>query len=259
VIRRLNYTGRRTIARSRVTVRLVPAADDFMAFSADYDLGGFDFPRDARVYIEAYNADSYMRFAFGTVGKPVVPRDTRLIDVTPRPLPKFRLKVVDETERHGLLLGACDKVIPLRPDEDLDRKQSLLPVEFCDLGERVWRLDTSDWPVLELNNRIENVAEAARLSGSFVGLLYPEVLRRLLHEIVVVDNETDPDADDSDWTTLWLRFASSLPDVGPPPAEATPDAKARREEWVDAAVGAFCRARRARARLEAAVDKELGP
>ena len=258
MIRRLNYTGRRTISRSRVTIRLVPAGDGLTAFSADYDLGGLSFPSDARVYIEAYNRDSYMRFAFGTVGAPDMPRDARLIEVTPRPLPKFRLKVVDEADRHGLLLGVADKLIPLRPDEDLEQKQSLLPVEFCDLGDRVWRLETSDWPVLELNKRIESIAEAARSGGGFVGLVYPEVLRRLLHEIVVVQGETDPEADETEWTTLWLRYACSLPGIGKPPVEVTPDATSRRKEWIEDAVQAFCRTRQARVRLEAAVAKEIG-
>ena len=258
MIRRLNYTGRRTIARSRVTIRLAPAGDGETAFSADYDLKRLRLPRDARVYIEAYNADSYMRFDFGTVGEPRVPRDTRLTEITPRPLPKFRLKVVDETERHGLLLGVADKLIPLRPDEDLENKQSLLPVEFVDLGERVWRLDLGEWPVLELNTRIDGIAEAARSSGGFLGLLYPEVVRRILHEAVIELGETDPGADDSEWTTLWLRYACALPGVEPPAAVLANDGQARLEEWIEDAVQAFCRSRHARTRLQAAVAKELG-
>jgi hypothetical protein len=253
VIRRLNYTGRRTIPRSRITIRLITSGVDDPAFSADFDLSNLRFPNEARVYFEAY-----MRFAFGSVAEANVPRDTRLTEITPRPLPKFRLKVVDETDRLGLLLGVADKIIPLRPDEGLEHKQSLLPVDFCDLGERVWRLDLSDWPVLELNNRIEGIAEAARASGGFLGLLYPEVLRRILHEIVVEREETDPELDESDWPSLWLRYASSLSGLGEPPSSISRDGRDRREEWVEDAVDAFCRSRRARARLEAAVLKELG-
>lgn len=258
MIRRLNYTGRRKIPRSRVTIRLVPTEDGVQAFSADYDLKGLRFPRDARVYVEAYNADSYMRFPFGTVGQPDVPMDTKLTEVTSRPLPKFRLKVVDQSSRHGLLIGVTDKVIPLRPDEDLQNRQSLLPVDYCDLGERVWRLDLTDWPVLELNSRVENVAEAARSSGGFLGLLYPEVLRRILHFTIIEQGETDPEADDSEWTTLWLRFACSLPGIDPPPVELADDTKSLQEEWIEKAVHAFCRVRHARTRLEAALAKELG-
>ncbi len=258
MIRRLNYTGRRSIGRSRVTIRLLPTAEGPAAFSAEYDLDGLKFPLEARVYIEAYNATSYMRFDFGTVAHGRVPDDTRLVDITPRPLPKFRLKVVDEAERHGLLLGVADKLIPLRPGEDQHNKQSLLPVDFVDLGERIWRLDLSDWPVLELNKRIESIAEAARASGAFLGLLYPEVLRRILHEGVVTDAQTDPDAGDDDWTTLWLRYACSLPGVEAPPAAASAEASALREEWVENAVQAFCRARDVRRKTEAAVAKEFG-
>jgi hypothetical protein len=258
VIRRLNYTGRRNIARSAVTIRLLEERDGERAFTAEYDLSGLRFPADARVYIEAYNSDSYMRFAFGSVSEPRVPKDTRLAEITPRPLPKFRLKVVDETRRHGLLLGVADRVIALRRGEDLERKDSLLPVDFVDLGERVWRLDLADSPVLELNKRIESISAAARGSGGFIGLLYPEVLRRILHEIVVVEAHTDPSAGDDDWKTLWLRYACSVPGVEVPPNEAAPDARERRAEWVERAVESFCRARDARRKFENALCKELG-
>lgn len=258
MIRRLNYTGRRNIARSAVTIRLLEERDGERAFTAEYDLSGMRFPGDARVYIEAYNADSYMRFAFGTVAEPEVPKDTRLVDITARPLPKFRLKVVDETHRYGLLLGVADRVIPLHRDEDLRNKDSLLPVDFVDLGERVWRLDLTDSPVLELNRRIESIGEAARSSGGFLGLLYPEVLRRILHEVVVVEAHTDPTSDEDDWKTLWLRYACSVPGVEPPPNEAAPDARDRRAEWVERTVEAFCRARDARRKFEHTLCKELG-
>jgi hypothetical protein len=257
MIRRLNYTGRKSIPRSRVTIRIVPMPSGEHAFTADYDLAGMRFARDARVYIEAYNADSYMRFDFGSIGNPVVPRDTRLTEITARPLAKFRLKVVDETEQVGLLRGVADKIVPLRPDENLEQKQSLLPVDFRDLGERVWRLDLSDWPVLELNNRVDDIAEAARSSGSFLGILYPEVLRRILYEAVIVQEVTDPELNDDDWTCLWLRYACSIPSVSAPPAAPGSRQTELLEEWIEDVVHAFCRSRHARARLEAAVAKEL--
>ncbi len=140
-----------------------------------------------KLKLEAYNATSYMRFAFGTVGARVLPPDLALREITPSPLPKFRLKVVDA--RQGLLLGVADKLLPLQPDE------SLLPVEFRDLGERIWRLDVSDWPVLELNQRVADLGEVARSGDSFLALVYPEVVRRILHEAVVGEEQTDPEFD----------------------------------------------------------------
>jgi hypothetical protein len=256
MIRRLNYTGRKKIPRSRITVRLIALDEGPYAFTAEFDLSGFNFPNDADVFIEAYNIGSYMRFPFGTVGQRRDPTDTRLVDISSRPLPKFRLKVVDQRKRHGLLLGVADKLIPLRPQEDMANKQSLLPVDFCDLGDRVWKLDLSDWPVLELNNRIDGIGEAARSGESFLGLVYPEILRQILNEIVIVQDETDPGFDDSEWTSLWLRYVCSLPSVSEPPSGASEEARARRIEWIEDAVAAFCRSRQARQRFAAAIQKE---
>jgi hypothetical protein len=255
MIRRLNYTGRRKISRSRVNIRLQPGADGLYSFDVDFDLTGFGFPEESSVFVEAYNATSYMRFAFGTLGRRRDPPDSRLRDITPRPLPKFRLKVVDRTERHGRLLGVADKLIPLRPDEEPANKQSLLPVDFVDLGERVWRLELSDWPVLELNKRVEGIGEMARSGDAFLALVYPEAIRRILHDIVVEQDLTDIDFDDTEWTCLWLRYICQLPGVGAPPAGSSEDARGRKQEWIDEAVQAFCRSRQARQRFKAAVAR----
>jgi len=254
VIRRLNYTGRKRIPRSRVTVRLAPATAGGWRFVADFDLEGLGFPPDASVFVEAYNASSYMRFAFGTVGARSEPPDARLRDITPAPLPRFRLKVVDARSRHGLLLGVADKLVPLQPEDSIAHKQSLLPVEFRDLGERIWRLDVSDWPVLELNERVADLGEIARSADSFLALVYPEVVRRILHEALVGQEQDDPDFDEDDWTSLWIRYVCGLPGMEPPPERSIEagdeEMRVRREDWIEAAVQAFCRARDARRRFE---------
>jgi len=250
MIRRLNYTGRKKIPRSRVTIR-VATANDMQRFSADYDLTGLRFQQDARVFVEAYNSTSYMRFPFGTVGQREEPLDTRLTEITPRPLARFRLKVVDQTKRYGLLLGVADQLIPLRPDQDLKEKESLLPVDFVDLGDRVWRLDLSNGPVLELNKRVELIGEAARSGGSFVGLVFPEVVRRVLSYVVLELGETDPAADDDEWHCRWLRYATKLPGV-----DEIPGTKDEREQWIETTVEAFCRAHQSRHKLELALQRE---
>jgi hypothetical protein len=255
VIRRLNYTGRRRIARTHVTVRLLPGEDGVWSFAAEFDLSGFNFPKNANVFVEAYNLTSYMRFPFGTVGATAVPLDLRLAEITPSPLPKFRLKVVGAGARRGLLLAVADKLVPLRPEQDEAHRQSLLPVEFRDLGDRLWRLDLSDWPVLELNRRVSDIGEAARSADSFLALVYPEVVRRILHEAVVNLGQTDPELDESDWPSLWLRYVCGLGGVELPPEGEGEEARARQEEWIDAAVQAFCRGREARARFERALAR----
>ncbi len=256
MIRRLNYTGRRKISRSKVTARLSTLEAGVYGFDIEYDLTGYGFPGNALVFVEAYNTTSYMRFPFGTVAERVDPKDVRLLDITTRPLPKFRLKVVDQSEKHGLLLGVADKLIPLRPDEDLANKQSLLPVDFVDLGDQVWRLELSDWPVLELNSRIDSIAEVARSGDSFLGLVYPEIVRQILREIVISQEQTDPGLDDTEWTSLWLRYVCTLSGVNEPPEGNSEEAQGRQKEWIEEAVAAFCRSRQARRRFESAIQKE---
>ncbi|MEM9056796.1 MAG: hypothetical protein AAGD86_04925 [Pseudomonadota bacterium] len=239
-------------------MRLHSEADGERAFSARYELDGLKFPSEAQVFIEAHNANSYMRFAFGTIGAPQEPADTRLHAITRRPLPKFRLKVVDNRTASGLLLGVADQIVPQHGEEVDAGRQALLPVDFCDLGERTWRIDLTDWPVLELNNRIDSIGEAARSSGAFLGLVYPEVLRRVLREIVVAQEITDPEFDEGAWPSLWLRFACALPGVGAPPDGSAGDAAARQSEWIEQAVEAFCQSQQARRKVAAALVREIG-
>ena len=78
-------------------------------------------------------------------------------EVTPRPLPRFRLKGVDRRGHGGLFLGVVGQIVALRAGRDVSQRQPLLPVYFCNLGERVWRLDLSNWPALELNPRIDGL------------------------------------------------------------------------------------------------------
>jgi hypothetical protein len=88
-----------------------------------------------------------------------------------------------------------------------------------------------------------------------LGLVYPEVVRRILYTAVVELDQTDPDFDESEWTCLWLRYVCALPGVGKPPAGETEDARLRQREWIDDAVQAFSRARDARQRFEKALAR----
>ena len=146
--------------------------------------------------------------------------------------------------------------MPLQPDESLAHKQSLLPVEFRDLGERIWRLDVSDWPVLELNQRVADLGEIARSGESFLALVYPEVVRRILHEAIVVEEQTDPGRRvrlDEPVAALRLQPAGRRGAPERTIGVAAEEARAEAEEWIERAVQAFCRARDARVRFERAM------
>lgn len=234
MIRRFNYTGRRKIARSRIRVRVSEDAGR-RRFDAELTLEGMGLPDEAHLFVEAYYRAAYQRFAFGTVADPRPPADRWLIGIPVRN-PLFRVKVVRVDGGLARILAAADKIVPEESDRGEEARQSLLPVEYQDLGDRVWALDLeSDWPRLLLNSRFEGIREAARSGPEFLTLVYPEVFRAVLAR-ALNEGRFDPDCDDDDWGTLWLRFACWELGRPRPPEESGAEA----EDWIEEAVNAFC-------------------
>jgi len=136
---------------------------------------------------------------------------------------------------HGRILAAVDKIRPESIDEVPAGSHSLLYVEYEDLGNVIWRLDLDgDWPVLKLNQNVEEIKLIASSDHRFLPLVYPEAFRQILTRILVEDEHTDPDCDD-DWPSLWLKLACSLPAMAIPP----PSDKTEQLAWIDQAVEAF--------------------
>ncbi len=236
MIRKFNYTGRKKIRRSDVSIDLLRDEDGRRMFNIRLQLADMELPENARVYVEAYHRSGYQRFDFGTAAALKVPPDRRLDGISESATPLFRVKVVDRTAAHGRILAAVDKIRPASVDHQPADSRSLLFVEYEDLGQRIWLLDLDgDWPVLKLN---QDVAEISLIAGSdnhFSALVYPEVLRQILTRILIEDEHTDPDCDD-DWPSLWLKLACTLPGM----SDRLPASKADRLAWIENAVEAFC-------------------
>jgi hypothetical protein len=159
----------------------------------------------------------------------------------PDSLVRFRVKIVD---KKGRLLAVGDRITPRRLGEESANRLCLLHADFVDLGQLIWRLDLEgDWPILQLNQKIENIREVARSEPSFLTLVYPEVVRQVLYRIVVTEDHTDPETDgEDDWMSAWLRFALLI--LGgrkqlPPSGESEPILQ-EKFKWIDDVVDAFC-------------------
>jgi len=236
LIRKLNYTGRKRIKRSQVRIDLRRNGEGKRLFDIRLSLEDLDLAPDARVFVEAYHRSAYQRFDFGTVGAPKVPSDRYLGRFRASALPLFRVKVVDRSTSHGIILAALDKIRAETVEAAAAGSRSLLFVEYDDLGSRVWELDLEgDWPVLRLNRDAEEIGLIAGGDGRFAALVYPQVFRQILTRVLIEDEHTDPGCDD-DWPSLWLKLGCLLPGVGPPP----PMGKSEQAAWIDRAVDAFC-------------------
>ena len=141
MIRRLNRTGRRQIARSDVSVRLRSTeGNEPPIFDLNLNLGSYGFPPDSRVRVEAWRSNAVQRWDYGTVGILKEPPDEerRMRDVPQTA--QFRVMVV-AGDGSGRLLGHLPSTRPVLP------QKSLLPVQEGrrrstrggSLASRLWR------------------------------------------------------------------------------------------------------------------------
>lgn len=234
MIRKINFTGRKKIRRTNVRVDILRDAEGRRFFNLHADLSDLRLPSNARIYAEAYHRTAYQRYDFGTLSSRRNPADRRLSRFSDSAIPLFRVKVVDRTSAHGRILAALDKIRPESVDNEPAGSHSLLFVEYDDLGNKIWQLDLDgDWPVLKLNQKVDEISLVASSDQRFFALVYPEVFRQILTRIVIEDEHTDPDCDD-DWPSLWLKLARCLPGMGVPPVS-----KIEQESWIVNATEAF--------------------
>ena len=237
--RRFNYTGRKKIPRSKVSISLNEGPEKTLTFDATVDFAGLLVPPSANIFVEAHRRAYFKRFSCGTVSAPKFLAKRTLEGLDSNALVRFRVKVVD---KNGHIIAVADSIMPRRPEEDAADRLCLLSVDFVDLGQAIWRLDLeSDWPTLQLNKHIENIREIARSDDSFLTLVYPEVVCQVLYKIVIEEDHTDPDTDPDDWMSGWLKFAVDL--LGKkqlPSSGQTEPIKQEKLKWIDDAVEAFC-------------------
>jgi hypothetical protein len=234
MLRKLNFTERTRIPRAACSVELRREPDGILAFDPKIDLAGIAAQAEARIYIEAQYRASYMRFDCGPIGAPAIPQERRLTEIESDRVVRFRVKVVDQSGgAHRIIASSSDMVI------SCDRGGSgarlpLLPVNFADLGDQVWRIHfEADQPVLELNNRIDTIERLARSDPQFFALVYPAAVREVLTHYVVIERREEGD-DESEWPAFWIRWARELT------GEAVPPDPDDRSAWIDDVVVAFC-------------------
>ncbi len=264
MISRFNYTDRKRIRHKMIDIVVIEGPP--RTFDATFNFEGIILESDAKIYVEAMSGGSptVMRFDFGSVAAPQAPTNTRLSDLAGEAV-HFTVKVVDEREDVGKLLGLCENIRPKRPDEGGESGQmSILPVNPTgELGETVWRLNFANGrPWLDVNNRIPGIMQIARDDRQFFALVYPEVVRQVLYRVLVREGYFEVQNDDNDWRDQWLRFALHWhPDKAAPPnvqdsQNLTDEEIEQTEGWIDEAVRRFSDLKGVRAEYETAINRE---
>jgi hypothetical protein len=242
LIRRLNFTSRRRIARGDVTVRLTTIADGRARLVAAFDLEKYGLPPSARLFVEAYRQTSWQRFDYGTVADPVAAEPTVLQDFGTAQGVRFRVRVVERTGNGGAprVLALVDDLRPVAPPEGKGGL-SLLPIEWGEFEGHTWKLevDEESGPLLRISRKLVPDREAFVGSREFVSLVLPVVLQRTLGQAVLLAGDAE-DSADAGWAADWLQLAKGLTGVGPPPERAAGASLSDEEEdWIDDVVEAF--------------------
>jgi hypothetical protein len=239
MLRRFNYTGRKKIKQEDVPIQLI-GKGTVLEFEADLTaITKYGVPGSAKLFVEAYERATYMRFDFGTVESiSIPPRAERLLtEFEGSDAVRFRVKVVD-AGHEGQLLAEADGIFPHTPDEKEKDRLPLLPVRSANLGEEVWAIEfpesSQDRPVLLVNVEVGDRTALVRSPG-FMALAWPGILRQILTHILVIDEHADLD-DDADWHCLWLRFGRNLLPSNANPPDKADDAG----DWIEEVVSAFC-------------------
>ena len=240
MIRRFNYTGRKKIFREDVPISLT-GSKPIWGFDIDLKrISEYGFPPNARVYVEAYEQTSYMRFDFGSVEKiALLSKDVRILsEFEGSDGVRFRVKVVDPS-LDAKLLAEADGILPLAPEESEQNKLPLLPVRHHDLGQELWKIDfeegTENRPTLLVNKFIEDRTAFVR-SPLFMSLVWPNIFREILVRILVIDEYKELDEQEN-WRCLWLNFARTFFPGQPLPPDQDQEGI---YEWISDTVSAFC-------------------
>lgn len=210
MIRKFNYTNRYKIARESVDIKISKiSTKSFLHFNLDKT--NLKFPDTSKVYVEAFYGPDSIRFDFGTFSHTRPPSDTDISSISNlSDRIYFHLKIVDERNDVGLILGEC-KIYDLTDEKAPAGKTCIFGVANVKIDtDEIWRVNldrNQEMPVLEVNQRIEGIQEMAKNDRSFIALVYPSAIRRILE---FIQNSQDADLDSESWCSKWLVFGEKL-------------------------------------------------
>jgi hypothetical protein len=147
----------------------------------------------------------------------------------------FTLKVVDESEIVGRILGLDENIQPEQADSTIESgRRGILPIVPKGLGHEIWRVEFDSPDVcLVVNEDVPGIKERLRWDPLLQATIYPAALRMILREALERGGSSD-DGEES-WESRWLKFGKGMHSDGAKPPEGSED----REEWIDEVVESF--------------------
>jgi len=203
--RRINFTGRKKIMQESVELNVTGLNTPNVAFSCSADLGRYNFPESAAVFLDVYRYKYIrQRYSLGTVGSPVKIRDEKIPKFSPFQALTFRITVTDQRQGSKLILGRSSPI--LFPSSKPGNSASpILPLIFQKNMNQVWCIDFgSGKPVLLINSGIAGIEEKIRNDTLFRHSIFPAVLREILFYLFILKESDEED----ETTQKWIQYIS---------------------------------------------------
>lgn len=247
VTRKLNFTGRKRIDKSRFSISVVREDGRVASFRLErLNLEGLDLPPDAEIYLEAgWRYDLKGPVSCGTVGKWLSTENHPAAEIDMRntkDAENYKLSIIVIDPKTKKILASAYKITPEKQEEE---RQSILPVEFKDTGNQLYRVvyeDDDGGPILCIN---EKVPRHFVRRPQFITQIYPAVLKEILMRIVFIDGVSSVSNPQTEWHKRWLKFAETLNRTPKDFLEesalgGSTDSKLRAYEWIEDVVVGFC-------------------
>lgn len=237
--RKFNYTGRRKVLQQHVRIEVTRISSG-LGFDAELDLGGYKFPEDAEVWVEAYRKANRMHFDFGTISTQEPCADRALHEFDSPEGIQFRVRVTAVGKEHGKLLGVADRIKPSATPDSETYTTALLGLASAPLHGEVWGVQFEDvGPFLVIDDSIED-RQVVATSDAFTSLVLPAVFSKVLLQILVLEPDGWDEEDETEWQNKWLDFAQRIQGAGDLP-ERIHENRTELMEWIGDCTAAFGR------------------
>lgn len=232
--RRIRLTGRKQLARSAVTIRIVTVGDRrVLTLRINDPKFQKAFPFDARILLRLQENKFVELVDLGTIGDPKLMAEFNHQAFS---APACQLRVASSSpEKYGLLLGSTDSWTLLDDEQKGDAaRRGILLFLPAKTAPRAWKLDIrdDDYPIVQIDERIEDARTWAKTNPVFVNTVLPAILRELF-DYILQQGESGA----SDWTADWLSWADTLMPGSKPPFGGD---YVERRDWLDRLMESFC-------------------
>ena len=237
--RRIRLTGRRQIPHSSVEVKIFRVGSEKKVVSLSIlNPDRFQsFPDSAKLKLRMSENKFVETIEFGTLEAQKRTTPTAELENTAFSAPSCQLRIVaSDGDKKGLLLGST-KTWTLRDDDEKveGSRKGILMFKPHDITPLTWKLNLpgDDYPIVYLDNRIENSETWARSNPIFISCVLPTIIREVFEDIFL-------DFDDHlelEWVKDWLCWADSLMPGKPLPL---PDDSEQKKRWIEDLLVSFC-------------------